>query len=256
MMDVYIIVFFIFGTIIGSFLNVVIYRLPREKSIISPPSSCPECGKKIRWYENIPIISYIFLRGKCSSCGTRISLRYPFVEFLTGIFSSLTYVKWGLSLDTFFCFIFLSLIIAVIFIDIDFKIIPDEINLLGFISGIIYSFFRTDFSILDSIIGAFVGAGFLFLIAYFYLKVKKIEGLGFGDVKLLAFVGTYLGWFGSLFTIFFGSLLGAIVGIGYSLLSKGKYEGKLEIPFGPFLGIAAVIYLFFGEDIRRFYFGG
>ncbi len=256
MMDVYIIVFFIFGTIIGSFLNVVIYRLPREKSVISPPSSCPECGKKIRWYENIPIISYILLRGKCSNCGTRISLRYPFVELLTGVFSSLTYVKWGLSLDTFFCFIFLSLIIAVIFIDIDFKIIPDEINLFGFISGVIYSFFRADFSILDSLIGAFVGAGFLFLIAYFYLKVKKIEGLGFGDVKLLAFVGTYLGWFGSLFTIFFGSLLGAIVGIGYSLFSKGKYEGKLEIPFGPFLGVAAVIYLFFGEDIRRFYFGG
>jgi len=139
MMDVYIIVFFIFGTIIGSFLNVVIYRLPREKSIISPSSSCPKCDKKIRWYENIPIISYIFLRGKCSSCGAKISFRYPFVEFLTGVFSSLAYIKWGLTFDTLFCFIFLSLIIAVIFIDIDFKIIPDEINLLGFVSGVIYS---------------------------------------------------------------------------------------------------------------------
>ncbi len=256
MIDAYTILFFLFGTIIGSFLNVLIYRLPRNKSIVYPPSSCPNCGHRIKWYENIPILSYIFLKGKCSNCGTEISLRYPIVELLTGIFASISYIKWGLSIDAVFSFIFICLIIVIIFIDIDFKIIPDEINLVGFIIGIIYSFFRVDFSFVDALLGSLVGAGLLFSIAYFYLKVKKVEGLGFGDVKMLAFVGTYLGWFGSLFTIFFGSLLGAIVGIGYSLIKSGKYQGKLEIPFGPFLGIASLIYLFFGEEIKRLYFGG
>jgi len=246
---------YLFGTVIGSFLNVLIYRLPRDKSIVYPPSSCPNCGHKIRWYENIPIVSYMFLKGKCSSCSKKISLRYPFVEFITGLSAVVSYLKWGLTLDFAFSFLFLSLIIVVIFVDIDFKIIPDEINLIGFISGFIYSFLRSDFSIVDAVVGALVGAGFLFAVAYFYLKVRKIEGLGMGDVKLLAFFGTYLGWFGSLFTIFLGSFLGAVIGISMAYLQKAEDKSKFEIPFGPFLSLAAVIYLFFGEYIKNFYFG-
>ncbi len=249
-------IIFIFGSIIGSFLNVVIYRLPREKSIVYPPSSCPSCRYKIKWYENIPIISYLFLRGKCRQCKAKIPLRYPFVEFITGLGAVFIYIKWGLTLDSLFYFIFLSLIIAIIFIDIDFKIIPDELNLIGFISGIIFSFFRNDFSFVDAVLGSIVGAGFLFLTGYLYMKLRKIEGLGMGDVKMMAFVGAYLGLFGSLFTIFFGSLLGAVVGITLSLLKEGKYQGTLEIPFGPFLGISAIIYMFFGDYIKQIYFGG
>ncbi|RMD45635.1 MAG: prepilin peptidase [Aquificota bacterium] len=251
----FIFVVFVFGMIIGSFLNVLIYRLPRDKSIIYPPSSCPECGHKIKWYENIPIISYLILKGKCSSCRKKISLRYPFVEFLTGLSAVVSYLKWGFSLDFVFSFLFLSLVIVVIFVDIDFKIIPDEINLIGFMSGIIYSFFRSDFSVFDAVIGAFVGAGFLSAVAYFYLKFRKIEGLGMGDVKLLAFLGTYLGWFGSLFTIFLGSLIGAVVGIYIAYLQKAEDKSRFEIPFGPFLSVAAVVYLFFGKYIKNFYFG-
>jgi leader peptidase (prepilin peptidase)/N-methyltransferase len=251
----YFIGIFIFGTAIGSFLNVVIYRLPREKSIVHPPSSCPNCGYKIKWYENIPVISYLFLKGKCKNCNTSISVRYPLVEFLTGILFSFSYLKYGISIDLIFSFIFLSLIIALSFIDFDFKIIPDEINLIGFISGLIYSFFRTDFSLIDALIGAIIGAGFLWIIAFLYLKLRGIEGLGMGDVKLLAFFGTYLGWFGSLFVIFFGSLIGAIFGITSAYLTKTENKAVYEIPFGPFLSIAAVIYMFFGEYIKKFYFG-
>ena len=257
MIDFFFIVFaFAFGAVIGSFLNVVIYRLPRNKSLISPPSHCPKCGHQIRWYENIPIISYLFLRGKCSQCKTRISSRYPFVEFLTGIASVGSFLKFGISMDYFFIFLFLSLMIALSFIDFDLQIIPDEINLIGFVSGIIYAYFRTDFTVLDSIIGAVVGAGFLFLVGYLYFKFRKIEGLGFGDVKLMAFVGSYTGWFGALFTIFAGSLFGAIIGITYSFLKKEENKGTFQIPFGPFLATAAVIYIFYGEQIRKWYLGG
>ncbi len=246
---------FAFGAIIGSFLNVLIYRLPRDMSIVFPSSHCPKCGHKIRWYENIPIASYVALRGRCSKCKTPISLRYPIVEFLTGISASISYLKWGLTIDFAFNFVFLALVIAISFIDLDFKIIPDELNLIGFLSGLIYAGIRVDFSVIDALLGSFVGAGFLFAIAYLYLKFRGIEGLGMGDVKLLAFLGTYLGWFGSLFVIFFGSLLGVIAGLTLAYLNKSEDKAKFEIPFGPYLSIAGVIYLFFGDIIKSWYFG-
>jgi leader peptidase (prepilin peptidase)/N-methyltransferase len=257
MTDIFFIIFaFVFGAVIGSFLNVVIYRLPRNKSLISPPSHCPKCGHQIRWYENIPVLSYLFLAGKCSRCKTKIPFRYLFVEVLTGTASVFSFVKYGISIDYFFVFLFLSLMIALSFIDFDLQIIPDEINLIGFVSGIVYAYFRNGFSVLDALIGAVVGAGFLFLVGYLYFKFRKIEGLGFGDVKLMAFIGTYLGWFGALFTIFAGSLFGAVIGIGYSILKKEKNKGTFQIPFGPFLATAAVIYIFYGEQIRKWYLGG
>lgn len=246
---------FAFGTIIGSFLNVVIYRLPRNISIVFPFSHCPKCGHKLRWYENIPVISYIFLKRKCSKCKTSISLRYPIVEILTGLSASLSYLKWGISIDFAFNFVFLALVIAISFIDLDFKIIPDELNLIGFLSGLIYSAIRADFSIIDALLGSLVGAGFLFTIAYLYLKFRGIEGLGMGDVKLLAFFGSYLGLFGSLFVIFMGSVLGAIVGLILAYINKTEDKAKFEIPFGPYLSIAAVLYLFFGETIKNWYSG-
>lgn len=246
---------FAFGTIIGSFLNVIIYRLPRDMSVVFPSSHCTKCGHKLRWYENIPIISYILLKGKCNKCKTSISLRYPIVEILTGLFASFAYLKWGISTDFAFNFVFLVLVIVISFIDLDFKIIPDELNLIGFLSGLIYSIIRTDFSIIDALLGSFVGAGFLFTIAYLYLKFRGIEGLGMGDVKLLAFFGSYLGWFGSLFVIFVGSVLGVIFGLTLAYLYRTKDKTKFEIPFGPYLSIAGILYLFFGEIIKNWYLG-
>ena len=248
---------FIFGTIIGSFLNVVIYREVNNKSVIDPLFSvCPSCGERIKFYDNIPIISYLILRGRCRNCDAPISIRYLIVEMLTGFASVLSILKAGISIDYIFIFAFLSLMIALSFIDFDRKIIPDEINLIGFILGIVYAFFRKDFSLLDSIIGALVGGGFLFAIAYFYEKYKGIEGLGMGDVKLMAFIGSYVGWFGALFTIFLGSVLGTVIAIAGALTSNVEDKGKYEIPFGPYLAIAGSIYLLIGDKIKAFYFGG
>ncbi|WP_297889933.1 A24 family peptidase [Sulfurihydrogenibium sp.] len=252
---------FFLGLSIGSFLNVIIYRMPREMSIVYPPSTCPECKNRIKWYDNIPVISYIFLKGKCRFCKTPISVRYPTVEFITGVSALVSYLKFGFTVDFIFAFYFLASMIALSFIDWDFKIIPDEINYLGLLSGLIYagikSFQLKDFNpLINSFLGAVVGAGFLFLIFYFYLKVRKIEGLGLGDVKLLAFVGSYVGWFGALFTIFFGSVLGLVASLYFMKKEKADDFMKLEIPFGPFLALAGVIYLFFGEKIYNFYFGG
>jgi len=249
--------FFIFGTIIGSFLNVLIYRLPRGKSPLKPAFSfCPSCGSSIRWYDNIPLLSYLILRGKCRNCGSKISFRYFLVELITGLASVASYLKTGLSYEYIFVFGFLAIIITITFIDIDFKIIPDQLNLIGFVLGMIYAFLRDDFTVIDGVVGAVVGAGFLWGVAYIYLKARGIEGLGMGDVKMMAFVGMYLGWFGSLFTIFLGSFVGAVIGITAAYLSKSKDKSRFEIPFGPFLAFAAVIYLFFGDTIKSWYFGG
>ncbi len=247
---------FIFGSIIGSFLNVVIYRLPRKGSILRPAFSyCPHCGNQIKWYDNIPVISFFILKGRCRNCKQPISFRYPFVEFLTGIFSVLSLWKTGVSIDYFFIFSFFSILIAITFIDLDFKIIPDELNLIGFLTGIVYAYIRKDFTVLDAILGAFAGAGFLWFISFLYKKARGIEGLGFGDVKMMAFVGTYVGWFGSLFTIFFGSLIGSVIGITAAYFLKEKNKAQFEIPFGPFLALGAIVYIFFGEYIKSWYLG-
>ncbi|WP_457639991.1 prepilin peptidase [Persephonella sp.] len=252
-----ILVSFVFGTIIGSFLNVVIYRLPRGRSVAKPAFSfCPSCGSPVKWYDNIPILSYLVLRGRCRNCSSPISKRYPFVELLTGFASAFSFLKTGISVDYFFVFGFLSLLIAITFIDIDFRIIPDQLNLAGFIMGAVYTFFRQDFSIIDGLIGSFAGAGFLWAVAYFYLRFRGIEGLGMGDVKMMAFIGMYLGWFGALFTIFLGSFIGAAAGITGAYLSKSSEKGRYEIPFGPFLAAASVVYMFFGEEIKQWYLGG
>ncbi|MCX7738701.1 MAG: prepilin peptidase [Hydrogenothermaceae bacterium] len=250
---------FILGLSVGSFLNVVIYRIPRDMSIVYPPSTCPSCKSRIKWLDNIPIISYLLLRGRCRYCGSHIGMRYQLVELITGISAVLTYTKFGFGLDFLFYFYFVGSMIALTFIDIEFKIIPDQINFGGLFVGLVFSVVKSikevSFEpVISAIVGSLVGAGFLFFIAYLYLKIRGIEGLGMGDVKLLTFIGSYTGWFGSLFTIFFGSLVGAVVGVVLIKLMKKDYY--YEIPFGPFLALAGLIYLFFGEYIEKFYFGG
>ncbi|MCX8021394.1 MAG: prepilin peptidase [Syntrophorhabdaceae bacterium] len=239
----------IFGGIIGSFLNVCIFRLPREKSIILPPSSCPTCHNKIRFYDNIPILSYLILKGKCRVCGSKIALRYPLVEFLTiALFFSL-YLKFGLSLEFAVNMLFVSLLIVISFIDIDFKIIPDVLSLGGMATGFILSFFRYPFGYLDSLIGIFIGGGILYGIAIAYGAIAKREGMGGGDIKLLGMIGAFSGIKGVLFTLMAGSLIGSIVGI-ILMLTQGK-DMKYALPFGPFLSLGAIIYIFSGDYLEK-----
>jgi len=249
--------FFLLGCAIGSFLNVCIYRIPREKSIVKPPSACPGCEKPIRFYDNIPILSYILLKGKCRDCGTRISMRYPLVELLTGIFFLLLYRKFDITFELLVFMIFLSLLIAISVIDLDFQIIPDILSIgglvFGFILAIIRPFFRyldPRFGILDSLYGIALGGGLLFAIAWLYQLFTKREGMGGGDIKLLGMIGAFCGWKGVLFSLVSGSVVGTLVGIPL-MLAKGSGI-KYAIPFGPFLSLGALFYVFTGNTIIRF----
>jgi leader peptidase (prepilin peptidase)/N-methyltransferase len=248
--------FFLFGSAIGSFLNVCIYRIPREKSIVNPPSACPGCDKPVRFYDNIPILSYILLRGKCRDCGTKISLRYPLVELLTAILFLILYRKLGFTFELFVFLIFVSLLIAISFIDLDFQIIPDILSIggvvLGFLLAIVRPFFRNidpKFGILDSLYGIGLGGGLLFAIAWSYQFVTKREGMGGGDIKLLAMVGAFCGIKGVIFSLVSGSILGTIVGI--PLMLAKKESTKYAIPFGPFLSLGALVYVFIGNTLIR-----
>ena len=251
--------FFLLGSAIGSFLNVCIYRIPREKSIVKPPSACPGCEKPIRFYDNIPILSYILLKGKCRDCGIKISIRYPFVELLTGIFFLLLYRKFDITFELLVFMIFLSLLIAISVIDLDFQIIPDILSIggvvFGFILAIIRPFFRyldPRFGILDSLYGIALGGGLLFAIAWLYQFFTKREGMGGGDIKLLGMIGAFCGWKGVVFSLVSGSVLGTVVGIPFMIL-KGK-DTKYAIPFGPFLSLGAIIYTFKGDNLIHLLF--
>jgi len=253
------IIFFLLGLAIGSFLNVCIYRIPREKSIVNPPSACPSCEKPIRFYDNIPIASYIFLRGKCRSCGAKVSLRYPLVELLTAFLFLALYRKLGLTFDLVVFIVFVSLLVAITFIDLDFQIIPDVLSVggvaLGFIFAIARPFFRylePRFGVLDALYGIGIGGGLLFAIAWLYQFFTKREGMGGGDIKLLGMIGAFCGWKGVLFSLISGSVFGTVVGIPLMIL-KGK-DTKYAIPFGPFLSLGALIYVFQGDSLIRLIF--
>lgn len=241
---------FIIGLVIGSFLNVVIYRLPREKSIISPRSFCPSCNEPIKPYDNLPVLSFILLKGKCRSCKAPIPYRYPLVELLTATIFSWLYSLKGLSLEFFVFALFVCLLIAISFIDLEFQIIPDVLSLGGLFLGILFSIFRKpNFHFLDSLYGLLIGAGILWGTSITYELIKKREGVGFGDVKLLGMIGAFLGPYGAIFSLIFGSFLGALVGI--AVITAKRRDFKYAIPFGPFLSLAAVAYTFWGERITR-----
>lgn len=244
---------FIFGAIVGSFLNVCILRIPAGNSIAYPPSHCPKCQYAIKWYDNIPMISYLVLMGKCRNCKERISFRYPLVEFLTAIFSLAAMMMFGPSLAFLIYFAFVSSLIVITFIDLDHQIIPDIISLPGIPLGFLASFVLPEITYKESLIGIVIGGGLLLLVAIGYEFITKKEGMGGGDVKLLAMIGAFLGWKGVLFTIFSGSLVGTIIGVTI-MVAQGK-DSKYAIPFGPFLSMGALLYLFFGEPIIFWYLG-
>jgi len=242
---------FVLGACIGSFLNVCIYRIPAGESIVSPPSRCLKCGERIRWYQNIPLLSWIFLAGKCAACQSNISIRYPLIEALTGwLFLAVVYY-WGLGWVSLIFWIFVSLLVIVTFIDLDHQIIPDVISLPGIVLGFVGSFLIPWVTWTDSIFGILLGGGSLFLVAAGYELLTKNEGMGGGDIKLLAMIGAFLGWKAVLPIIFISSLLGTLVGVPLVLFKRDA--GRLKLPFGPFLSASAVIWLFWWENLLSWY---
>ncbi len=239
---------FIFGAIVGSFLNVVIFRLPDDdQSIVFPGSHCPQCNTDLHWYDNIPILSYLALGGKCRSCKSGISIQYPLVELCMGLLSMTLFNQFGFSLELPLYFLFSAALLVIIFIDIHLQIIPDVISLPGILIGFASSFFIDSVSWQQSGLGILLGGGILLAIAKGYYLLAKRDGMGGGDVKLLAMIGAFLGWQSLLYVVFASSLTGSIVGIG-AMFKQGK-GGQTRIPFGPFLALSALSWLFFQEQI-------
>lgn len=252
----YYLVAFVFGAVVGSFLNVCIYRIPRGLSIVRPGSRCPYCETPIRAWDNIPIVSYILLKGRCRHCRAKISPRYPIVEALNGILYVMVLWRWGPGLPAFLFMAISSAAIVITFIDLDFQIIPDVITIPGTLIGLLAgSMILPDvfgpwspLGFKNSLIGALTGFGLFYIIA-----VLSRGGMGGGDIKMMAMVGATTGWKGVLATTFVGSLLGALVGL--SLMALKGYGRKAKIPFGPFLALGWLISIFFGERLLRLYLG-
>jgi leader peptidase (prepilin peptidase) / N-methyltransferase len=243
---------FILGAVVGSFLNVLIHRLPREESIVRPASRCLSCGRPVRPRENIPVVSFVLLRGRCRGCGEAISWRYPAVEALTGAGYAFFAVVDGLGMPLLRDLVFFSLLVPIVFIDIDHRIIPDELSLGGLAAGLLLSFLPGG-DVPGSLAGAAVGGGILFVTAAAYEKATGREGMGGGDIKLIAMIGAFLGWRGALLTIFAGSLLG--VAGGLVAMRKGDEGLKTAIPFGPFLCAAALLARFAADPFWSFLLG-
>lgn len=239
----------------GSFLNVVIYRLPREMNLAKPPSTCPSCGRRIRPVENIPVLSYIFLGGKCRGCGAAIPFSYVLVEILTPAAFLLVFYNTGRSVDLDFiaACLFASAMIALAFIDYKHQILPDAITMPGLVLALVYGAFRRDMTIRQALLGAVVGAGFLLLVYGVYRFVRKKEGLGMGDITMMLLVGAFLGWIPTLLTLILASFAGTIVGI--LLILVRKKDMQFALPFGTFLAPAAVVALLWGAKIVRAYLG-
>ena len=243
---------FLFGAAVGSFLNVCIYRLPKGLSIVEPPSHCFNCDTPIRPIDNIPIVSYLALRGKCRHCGSAYSPRYFCVELLTGIVAAALLWRFDVTPALFLYFVFAAALIVVTFIDIDYLIIPDAISLPGIGVGLTASFFIEGMPTpIESAIGILLGGGILWAVAFSYEKLTGVEGMGFGDVKLLAMIGAFLGWRSVPLCLLVSSLSGSIIGItAMAILGKGR---RWEIPFGPFLALGAILTLLFGTQVLNWY---
>ena len=242
---------FLVGLALGSFMNVVIYRMPLKKSIIRPASSCPNCGKKIKFYDNIPLVSYLLLLGKCRYCLRPISLRYPAVEVLTGLLSLALFIRYGLSYQYIFYLLFTATLVTISFIDLQHQIIPDVLSLPGVVVGLATTFILDNISWLDSLIGIICGGGVLFLVAVVYERLTGRQGMGGGDVKLLAMIGAWMGWRSLALILLISSLTGAVIGLVF-LLTTGKGY-RVRIPFGPFLSLGALLYFFFGPQLMSWY---
>jgi leader peptidase (prepilin peptidase)/N-methyltransferase len=280
---------FLFGLIIGSFLNVVIYRVPKRESIVFPGSHCPACDATIKPYDNVPVFSYVILGGKCRNCGVSISPIYPAVELLVAALYFLAFMKVGAQFHVYQTeydhlpmrfwlalagdILFISFIVPLVFIDFRYKLLPNAITYPGTLILLVMRLLAPDpwllartskefglsakpewlVALAGSAMGALVGGGILWLVREAYYRLRRVEGMGPGDIKMMAMVGVYLGWHLTLLTIFMGSLLGSIIGI--MLIARRRGSMKTELPFGVFLGPAAVIALFTGQALITWYLG-
>ena len=234
--------FLVFGAIVGSFLNVVIYRVPLRRSIVSPGSACPGCGASIRWYDNIPILSWLALKGRCRSCKMSIAIRYPLVELVAGLLAVGTFLGWGLTFAAFEVLVFSWVCLVLALIDYDYQILPDVITYPLILFGIGMSCAGGVTWWLDSVVGAAFGALLPIAVIVLYKLIRGEEGMGWGDVKFLAGIGAVLGLAGCLWVLIVGALLGALVGL--VLMVMGRGTAKTALPFGTFLALAALLYLF------------
>ncbi|MHC2994420.1 MAG: prepilin peptidase [Candidatus Atribacteria bacterium] len=248
-----VILIFILGLIVGSFSNVCIYRIPINESIIYPASHCPKCRSSIKPIDNIPLLSYILLKGRCRNCGSRIPIQYPVVEFLTGIIYILMFLIYGLTLQSLIYIILASAVIIIAFIDLNEQIVPDIISLPGIGAGLILSFFVPYISFINSVLGVLVGGGIILIIGLVGSVIFKKEAIGGGDVKLAAMIGAFLGWRYIIISLFLGFFLGALAGI-LLVLSKIKSREDM-IPFGPFIALGSIITILWGEKIISWYLG-
>lgn len=242
---------FIAGTVIGSFLNVCVHRLPREESIIRPRSRCPACQAQIRAIDNIPLVSFALLRGRCRACGNPISWRYPLVEALAGTLFAMTVARFGVTPRAALLLAFLSGLVVVSFIDLDHQIIPNVVTLPGIPLGLLAGLVLREPPLLDRMMGTLLGAGFLYLVLLYGGALFGQEAMGEGDLNLIALVGAFLGWKAVALTIFLGCLFGSAVGL--ALIAGRRLGRRQHIPFGPFLSLGAVVALFWGDRLIAWY---
>lgn len=239
------------GLVTGSFLNVVIYRLPRQTSTVRPSSRCPYCGAGIRPLDNIPLVSYLLLRGRCRACGAPISPRYPLVEGLTAALFVACIVAFGPTLEAVAAAVFCALLVVLAAIDVEHFLLPDRLTLPGILLGLGLQLWMPQTTLLDALLGVLVGAGFLILLINTWFWLRDEESMGLGDVNMLAMVGAFLGWRGVASTLLFASLAGALVGL--ALVASRRLTLKGRLPFGLFLAVGALLSLFFGEPLYRWY---
>ena len=244
---------FILGLIVGSFSNVCIHRIPRNESIIYPASHCPKCRSKIKPVDNIPLLSYILLKGRCRNCKSKISIQYPIVELITGLIYLIIYLTYGLGVQTLIYIILSSALMIIAFIDLNQQIVPDVISLPGIVIGFILSFFVPYISYINSALGIVVGGGIILIIGLVGSVIFKKEVMGGGDVKLAAIIGAFLGLKYIVISLFLGFFLGALAGI-FLILSKIKSREDM-VPFGPFIVLGSMITLLWGEKIISWYLG-
>jgi leader peptidase (prepilin peptidase)/N-methyltransferase len=244
----------VLGLIIGSYLNVVVHRLPRGVSTVWPRSRCTSCGAAIRAFDNLPVVSYLLLRGRCRSCGAGIAWRYPAIEALTGLLFLACFERFGLRVETLAAILFCCLMIVLAAIDVEHLLLPDRITLPGIALGLLLQLWIPwAGGLLGGALGALLGGGILLAISGAWYLLRREEGMGLGDVKMLAMVGAFLGWKGVLVTLFVSTLTGAAVGLAVARRSGAGLKAKL--PFGAFLAFAALIALFFGAPLVDAYLG-
>src|SRR5215207_9968734 len=261
------------GAVIGSFLNVVIHRVPREESIAFPASHCPSCNTAIKPYDNVPVLSWLALRGRCRACRAPISPRYPAVEALTAALFALTFwLHSGLSLSLPFDLVFVAALVALVFIDAEHMILPDVITLpgvafalvarvvvpnlygVGFVAAEVPQLPPWALSLIGAVLGALVGGGFLWVVGWLWERLRGVEAMGLGDVKMMFMVGAFLGWPLTVLTIFFGVLTGSIAGVA-AMARRGERDMQMLLPFGIFLGLGSLVSLLFGTSIIDWYVG-